>query len=268
MEFKDYKIYKNEFGIYKITNNINNKVYIGQTRQRFCKRFWHHSWKLRNNNHDNQYLQNAWNHYGEDNFTFSIVEVLNDVEKLNIFEKKYISELKSIDKCYNMQDGGQTYKGFTRTEEHRKSIGEKNRLNMLGRKHSEETKKKMSESRKGNQYNKKKFKISDKNAMLAKEMLMNGIKPSSVAKDLNVPYKVINGIISSNSYKHVLVEGWEEFLKGRKKYKRTTLEECFKIYKLHTEDNISIKELAIIYGISEFKVNNSIKRARESFDNI
>ena len=52
IKFINFEKHKDLFGIYKITNILNNKVYIGQTRQPFKKRFWHHSWKLKNNTHD------------------------------------------------------------------------------------------------------------------------------------------------------------------------------------------------------------------------
>jgi group I intron endonuclease len=60
-------------GIYLIKNLINNKLYIGKAcylRQRLNN----HKYLLRHNKHVNNYLQNAWNKYGEQNFEFSIIE--------------------------------------------------------------------------------------------------------------------------------------------------------------------------------------------------
>lgn len=59
--------------IYKITNRINGKVYIGSTKnvkQRWAK----HKALLRHNHHPNFHIQAAWNKYGEDSFVFEIVE--------------------------------------------------------------------------------------------------------------------------------------------------------------------------------------------------
>lgn len=60
-------------GIYKITNILDNKVYIGSSNN-ILNRFAGHKMKLRKNCHENNYLQNSWNKYGEENFKFDIIE--------------------------------------------------------------------------------------------------------------------------------------------------------------------------------------------------
>ena len=64
-------------GIYSITNINDNKIYIGSTFKSFIGRFKQHYNKLNQNKHPSLYLQNAWNKYGENNFIFRIVEVIN-----------------------------------------------------------------------------------------------------------------------------------------------------------------------------------------------
>ena len=59
-------------GIYKITNKIDGKCYIGQSSN-IKKRFKDHRYDLKYNKHDNPYLQNAYNKYGKDNFKFEIL---------------------------------------------------------------------------------------------------------------------------------------------------------------------------------------------------
>ena len=54
-------------GIYKITNKINNKIYIGSSYS-ISKRISEHKYQLRRNSHPNIHLQSSWNKYGEDNF--------------------------------------------------------------------------------------------------------------------------------------------------------------------------------------------------------
>lgn len=62
-------------GVYKITNLINGKCYIGSTSTLgFDKRWKSHITLLRRNKHTNKHLQNAWNKYGEKHFLFEIVE--------------------------------------------------------------------------------------------------------------------------------------------------------------------------------------------------
>ena len=54
--------------IYKATNNISNKVYIGQTQLSLEKRKARHAWDAKNKN-NKFYFYNAINKYGEENFT-------------------------------------------------------------------------------------------------------------------------------------------------------------------------------------------------------
>lgn len=60
-------------GVYKITNKANGKIYIGSSNS-LDKRWYQHSFQLKNGIHANQHLQRAWNLYGEDNFVFEIIE--------------------------------------------------------------------------------------------------------------------------------------------------------------------------------------------------
>lgn len=85
-------------GIYKITNIKNNKVYIGQSTN--IKQRWAlHKSELRHKYHENIYLQNAWNKYGEDNFDFSIVEECdNDKDILDDRETFWINYYRSFDR--------------------------------------------------------------------------------------------------------------------------------------------------------------------------
>lgn len=261
MEFIDQEKLKDKFGIYIITNNKNGKGYIGQTRQRFAKRYWHHRWKLRNNTHDNKYLQNAFNLYGEEAFTFSILEVVEDEEELNNKEEYYIKKYRNIDKCYNIQDGGQKVSNYIRTEEVRMKIGEKNRLNMLGKKHSSETKKKMSEIHKGKHYNRKNYKLGEDIAREIKTLLVSGIKPSSIPELINVSYKDVNNIMSSNSWNQVYVEGWDEFQSNRKITPRLKQKDYIEIKRLFTVENLTIQELAEKYERTTHAIKYALKKA-------
>lgn len=54
-------------GIYKITNSINNKIYIGSAINIY-RRFVTHNHLLRNNKHFNSHLQSSWNKYKSENF--------------------------------------------------------------------------------------------------------------------------------------------------------------------------------------------------------
>lgn len=142
-------IYK-EFGIYRITNIINGKSYIGKTGMNFGDRWDCHRAQLNGGYHDNPHLQHAWNKYGSESFEFCVVEVVTDIAQLNDLERKYISQYKNDGMSYNILDGGDGgfLLGTHLSEETKRKIGEKNRINMTGKKASEETKAKMSASQK------------------------------------------------------------------------------------------------------------------------
>lgn len=85
-------------GIYKIENIVNNKVYIGQSINIY-ERWLAHKRDLRNNKHHNYYLQNSYNKYGENNFTFEIIETCKE-EVLSEREFYWINSFKSHNKNY------------------------------------------------------------------------------------------------------------------------------------------------------------------------
>ena len=91
--------------IYKIENLVNGKVYIGQTRVGYKKRTNEHLYSLRKNIHNNDYLQRAWNKYGEESFSFSIVETC-DINELDDKETNWISHFRNSVGSYNLESGG------------------------------------------------------------------------------------------------------------------------------------------------------------------
>lgn len=64
-------------GVYKITNIINGKIYIGSSKD-IDRRWREHTYSLEDNTHSNQKLQNAWNKYGRQNFKFEIIELCDE----------------------------------------------------------------------------------------------------------------------------------------------------------------------------------------------
>lgn len=267
MEFVEQEKYKNKFGIYCIINVISGDVYVGQTNERFLRRYWHHRWKLRDGSHDNQHLQRAWDLYGEDNFLFIPTKIVDDSDLLDELEIKYINIYRDLNHCYNIIDGGGGRKNVSLSDEHKRKIGEKNRANMLGKKHSEETKRKMSEVKKGKVVNRCNFVLNENLAFKIKERLVNGEKASDISKDMNIDYKLINNIIANNAWSIVHVDGWEDFRNNRKTYRRLTKEDHVEIYRLHIEEGYTKKELSKMYNRTD-KMIAKIFKEQENLHNI
>ena len=83
----------NKFVVYKITNIINNKFYIGSTKY-FITRKTHHIYTLNKKIHRNIYLQRSWDKYGEINFKFEDIYSNMD-EKNNKLTKGLLHEKSS-----------------------------------------------------------------------------------------------------------------------------------------------------------------------------
>lgn len=91
--------------IYLITNDINDKVYVGQTSRSVEERFKEHKWDSRNIHHPSQ-LHKAIKELGMEHFSVVTLEEV-ELEQLDDREKYWIKEYDSINKGYNMTLGGQ-----------------------------------------------------------------------------------------------------------------------------------------------------------------
>ena len=123
--------------IYKITNKINGKVYIGQTAKTIEERFQAHLAKARQ--HTNRYLYDAMNKYGYDNFIITEIEQCNN-NKLDEREIYWIAYYKSNNKKYgyNMTAGGGGGDTWTNNP-NKKEISKKLSQAQKGKKHQMST---------------------------------------------------------------------------------------------------------------------------------
>jgi group I intron endonuclease len=143
--------------IYEFVNKINGKVYVGQAKD-FKSRLRCHKYHTKSNKKNSPFYA-ALRKYGWDSFFINIIEVC-DIEILNDREEYWISEKKCLHpNGYNLMKGGKQYEMSDETKkkisEVRKGIKfcpkhiENLRKSHLGNKLSEETKRKLSEINKG-----------------------------------------------------------------------------------------------------------------------
>jgi group I intron endonuclease len=114
--------------IYKITNTINNKCYIGQTIQDDPYWRWDsHRCDIKAGR-GCPLLRRAVNKYGVDNFKFEVLIICFD-DDIYKYEKNYIKKCNSLTPSgYNASEGGEpggNFKGKTHTEEVRNILREK-----------------------------------------------------------------------------------------------------------------------------------------------
>lgn len=219
---RDDDIY-HRIGIYGIRNLINGKIYVGKTGMNFGDRWDSHRSLLNNGKHDNPHLQKAWNKYGKDNFEFIVLEDC-EIDELSDREKYYIKLYKDMGLAYNIHDGGdEGYNlGKHLSEETKQKIGEKNKINGIGRKASDETKLRMSKSHTGMKYapmseegkkniqqaqqkyfeqNPKKLNVDD--VIEIRRLHKDGLKYSEIAREYNVTCQCISNICNYKRWKQI-----------------------------------------------------------------
>lgn len=127
-------------GIYIIKNNINDKVYIGSTKN-VKRRFYHHKYNLKKNKHSNPRLQKFYNKYGISSLEFKMLEIVEIDDDLLPREQYYLNKYKSK---FNIDTIAGSSLGRKCSKETRIKISKKLKAaNLKGRKKSEITKERM-----------------------------------------------------------------------------------------------------------------------------
>ena len=124
--------------IYKSTNNITGKIYIGQTTKSLEQRIKGHIKESKIDS--NRPFMLSINKYGEDNFTFETIDSANNLDELNDKEVYWINFYNSVSpNGYNVTGGGQGKKMMVTNElSERISKGLKNSEKWQETKNSEE----------------------------------------------------------------------------------------------------------------------------------
>lgn len=130
-------------GIYKITNLLNGKSYIGQSKD-IESRWRNHVWRYKYKERDHLFLYQAMRKYGIEHFSFEVLEECEE-EALDDLEIKYIAKYQSFPNGYNMTAGGNGHLGRPMTSEGKAALLK----SLVGRPCSEETRRRISEAQKG-----------------------------------------------------------------------------------------------------------------------
>ena len=250
MVFKNkYKIYY----IYEIKNLINGKTYRGK------REFWVYKFEdiyLDKYMGSGKYLKYAQNKYGINNFSKQILTFTEDREELNLLEIQYIACEKSIGKCeYNIGKGGEGNSFYYMSDENKRKIYDKVRRSNIGRvawnkgkHHTEESKKRMSDSQKRrppmNEETKKKISKSNKG------------KSKNLTDDMR---KYLSSIRKGSKLKHT--DEWNKRI-GEANIGRKQSDECKKKISEKNKGKNGRKVLCVELN----QIFNTITEASEKFN--
>jgi len=164
-------------GIYKITNIVNNKCYIGQSKNIHLRWNTHiNFYKIVNNHFYNSVIK-----YGWDNFSFEVIKkTCNCILSLDIWERYFIKQFNATNSLfgYNITDGGS--RGVITNQE----IRDKKAISM---------KLAFSKIREANENNKVKDHYGDKNPMYGRKHSEKSIElMSSSARETGMKFMVRN----------------------------------------------------------------------------
>jgi group I intron endonuclease len=229
-----------QYLIYKITNTINNKIYIGQTKNLKMRIARHKSEALKI--HNTKPLYRSIRKNGFKTFLFSIIEECSNanVDEREIF---WINYYKSTNKKYgyNLSTGG---KGYVGTIKPRISP-------MKGKKHSKKTKRKMSEQRKGS---KNPF-YGKTHTQEVKEKLSKNPNRKHFGEE-NPFY----GKKHSKKTKNAISKMASKRVGEKNPFAKLNAVTVLEIREKFKNNKIYMAQLAIDYNISETTVANIIKR--------
>ena len=171
----------NTSGIYAIicTQSDSAKIYVGQSKN-LRKRQANHFSILRKQIHSCKHLQNAYSKYGEDAFYFTVLEeVVLDKELLTQREQYWMDYYRPLG-LFNTVPSAGSMLGWKHSEESKMKISQTH----LGRKTSEETKRKLSIANIGH-------KISDETKIKLSAVHKNRSDQSKPVAQLDFTHKVI-----------------------------------------------------------------------------
>jgi group I intron endonuclease len=227
--------------IYKTTNLINGKIYIGQDSK---------------NNPEylgsGTIIKRAINKYGKENFKKEILDICLDKEELDIKEIYWIKELKSIENGYNISSGGNGCLGCKQSDETKekrrlKNIGDKNPMydKTLPKKTLIKRSEKVKNEKTFSGENNPNFKYKIEKKELYNLFIIKNLKIEEISKI----YGCHRTVISDNLRKHNI----KKELSNKYNLK---IEEIQK----YLVNGLNLIEIGVIYGCSNKIISKFIKK--------
>lgn len=216
-------------GIYKITNIITKKVYIGSSKDIYS-RWDKHIYDLKNGKHHSSHLQRSWDYYGNKNFKFEIIEEC-DFNKLLEREQYYIDLYNSANSDY----------GYNISRLAGRITLSKEQLDKMAKTLSETFK---GENAWCNIYSEQQIKS------LIKDLKSGNYSYNQLSKIHNISYDVIASVASHSSWKYLTKD--IIFPKPRTSSRQNVKLKEDDVYNISTLilSGMSNKDISILYNVN------------------
>lgn len=229
---------KNEYGIiYKATNLINQKSYIGMTTKSLEERAYSHekTSNSRNEKFSRLPINKAFKEFGFDSFSWEIIDKADSAEELAQKEIFWIDFYKSYGEFgYNSTMGGLGLKKIW-TEEEKLSFGR----NQIGSKNNT-------------------AKLNEEKVQLIADLIIEGHSQREIARRFNVTFPTIGYIARGDRWSHAIPEEKLQKMKEatlkntivpQKEYTKLT-DNIVRLIKNDLREGQTHKDLAFKYNVS------------------
>lgn len=191
-------------GIYKLLCTTSGKFYIGSSQQLGRRKVYHFN-RLRANKHPNSHLQNSYNLYGEQSFSYEIIkycpisDLLREEQQLidHYWDKKLLFNAAQI--------AGASF----RNRRHKKTTINKMKKNhgkaWLGKHLSDDHKRKISQKIMQLIKEKGLRKLTDKQVLEIRSLSSKGFGVRPIARMLNIPRHNVNSVVKGKRYKDIVL---------------------------------------------------------------
>lgn len=195
------------YGLYCVCDDCLDKPelirYVGQTTMGISERFNHHKYDAKASSYNKKYdlaVYRWMRKHGIEDITYKILQVLDSPEELNNAEIFWIQEFDTFKSSHglNLSIGGSSITGYKHSEESRKKMSDVWKMTEARR-----TAMRKNGIRSNNSFSKSVSKINESIAIQIKKELWNGEPVVLVADMFGVSKSLIGSINTNRNWKHV-----------------------------------------------------------------